>query len=257
LGLFWQIVVFLVVAAALGFVIGWVVRGARLERERPAVAPRQSSAEAGLEDERDRLQTELQAAGAAHGELEASLAESQRLADARAGRVHELEAAEASSRQRIAELEDELGKARAVERDPGTAFARNGAPPAESRPTADPIPNAPPADVMAGAPPAEPRPPADPIPVAPPAAVMAGAPPQALAAPEGEPDDLKLISGIGPGIEKVLHELGIYHFHQIAQFTPDNVAWVNQRLRFRGRIEREDWIDQARKLAAGETVDRA
>jgi NADH-quinone oxidoreductase subunit E len=75
-----------------------------------------------------------------------------------------------------------------------------------------------------------------------------------LSAPEGEPDDLKKISGIGPGIEKTLHGLGIYHFRQIAGFTSDNVAWVNQRLRFKGRIEREEWIEQARKLAAGETA---
>ncbi|MGH6918742.1 MAG: NADH-quinone oxidoreductase subunit E, partial [Geminicoccaceae bacterium] len=70
----------------------------------------------------------------------------------------------------------------------------------------------------------------------------------------GEPDDLKTISGIGPAIEKILHELGIYHFRQIADFTPDNVAWVNEHLRFKGRIEREDWIGQARKLAAGEPI---
>ncbi|MGH6897197.1 MAG: hypothetical protein ACREJ5_11720, partial [Geminicoccaceae bacterium] len=61
MGLFWQIAVFLIVAAALGFVIGWLLRGARLEGARTA-APRQSDAEAALEDERDRLRTELQAA---------------------------------------------------------------------------------------------------------------------------------------------------------------------------------------------------
>ena len=76
------------------------------------------------------------------------------------------------------------------------------------------------------------------------------APPPALARPEGEPDDLKRISGIGPGIERTLHELGIFHFRQIAAFTPENVAWVDRHLRFKGRIEREDWIGQARRLAA-------
>jgi predicted flap endonuclease-1-like 5' DNA nuclease len=75
-------------------------------------------------------------------------------------------------------------------------------------------------------------------------------PPPSLTRPEGEPDDLKRISGIGPGIEKTLHELGIFHYRQIAAFTPENVAWINQRLRFRGRIERENWIGQARRLAA-------
>jgi NADH-quinone oxidoreductase subunit E len=89
-----------------------------------------------------------------------------------------------------------------------------------------------------------------------PAAAFAGAPPQGLAAPEGAPDDLQQISGIGPGIEKILHELGIWHFRQIAELTPDHVAWINQRLRFRGRIEREDWIGQAKRLAAGEPAAR-
>ena len=229
MGLFWQILVFLIVAAALGFAIGWVVRGARLERER-ATAPRQSGGEAALEDERDRLQTELQAARDSRAELESALAESRKLADARAGRVRELEAAEASSRQRISELEDGLGKAKAAE---GNRSEHSGPAPAASRLLTDPALAAPPPDEMAGA------------------------PPRALAAPEGPPDDLKQISGIGPGIEKILHELGIYHFRQIAQFTPDNVAWVNRRLRFKGRIEREGWITQARRLAAGETADRA
>ena len=82
-------------------------------------------------------------------------------------------------------------------------------------------------------------------------------PPPPLSAPDGEPDDLQRISGIGPGIEKTLHALGIYHFRQIAELTPDNVAWIDQRLRFRGRIEREDWIGQAKRLAAGETFDQA
>jgi NADH-quinone oxidoreductase subunit E len=104
----------------------------------------------------------------------------------------------------------------------------------------------------------EPLPAAAPPPATEPAAAppddRAGTPPQGLSAPEGEPDDLKKISGIGPGIEKTLNGLGIYHFRQIAAFTPDNVAWVNQHLRFKGRIEREDWIEQARKLAAGETI---
>lgn len=228
MGLFWQIAVFLLVAAALGFVIGWVLRGARLEGA-PTAAPRQSDAETALADERDRLRTELQAARADGVQLEASLAESQRLADARAGRVRELEAVEASGRQRIAGLEDELAKAKGAAGNPRTDALPLATAPAQARPPAGPA--------------------------APPATALAGAPPQGLAAPEGEPDDLQQISGIGPGIEKILHELGIYHFRQIAEFTPDNVAWVNQRLRFKGRIEREDWIGQARRLATGETID--
>jgi predicted flap endonuclease-1-like 5' DNA nuclease len=225
LSLLLQIVVFLLVAAALGFVIGWLLRGARMEHERRATAPRQSGGEAALAEERDRLQTELRAARDAQAQLEASAAETQKLADARASRVRELEQADAGSRQQIARLEDELKSIKATtegEASPQRARAAAATPQTLAEMSAE------------GA---------------------VGTPPPALAAPEGAPDDLKKINGIGPGIEKILHEVGIYHFRQIAQFTPDNVAWLNQRLRFKGRIEREDWIGQARKLAAGERTD--
>ncbi len=80
-----------------------------------------------------------------------------------------------------------------------------------------------------------------------------GEQPEGLAeARDGEPDDLKRISGVGPKIEGILHSLGYFHFDQIAAWTPANVAWVDERLRFKGRIGREDWISQARKLAAGD-----
>lgn len=64
-------------------------------------------------------------------------------------------------------------------------------------------------------------------------------------------DDLKLISGVGPKLEGVLNELGFYHFDQIAKWTDAEVAWVDSRLKFKGRIERDNWIDQATTLAAG------
>jgi predicted flap endonuclease-1-like 5' DNA nuclease len=228
LALFWQIVVFLLVAAALGFVIGWVTRGARALDGRAGTAPRQGGVAASLADERDRLRTELAAARAAQDRLEASLAEARELAETRAARVRGLEEAQDRSRERIARLEQELSAAR-------EASSSQGGP--ESGVTAAAI--AP--EAADAALPTEP---------------VQGAPPSPLPAPEGAPDDLKQISGIGPSIEKTLHELGIYHFRQIAQFTPDNVAWIDQRLRFRGRIEREDWIGQAKRLASGQTVDQ-
>jgi len=80
---------------------------------------------------------------------------------------------------------------------------------------------------------------------------LPGTPPDAAAEPTEAPDDLKLISGVGPKIEGLLNGLGIYHFSQIAAFTPDNVAWVDGYLRFKGRIAREDWVNQAAVLAAG------
>ncbi|MEO0613039.1 MAG: 50S ribosomal protein L21 [Pseudomonadota bacterium] len=63
-------------------------------------------------------------------------------------------------------------------------------------------------------------------------------------------DDLKLISGVGPKLEETLNELGFYTFEQIAGWTPENVAYVDARLKFKGRIERDDWITKAKDLAA-------
>ena len=96
------------------------------------------------------------------------------------------------------------------------------------------------------------RPAAKPAPApATPAAAVAEEAPVVLTAPrEGKGDDLKLIVGVGPKLEALLHELGFWHFDQIAAWTPAQVAWVNSRLgTFRGRIERDDWIAQARKLS--------
>lgn len=82
--------------------------------------------------------------------------------------------------------------------------------------------------------------------------------PQSLpAARGGAPDDLTLIVGIGPKIESTLHALGVYHFDQIAAWRPANIAWVDQYLRFRGRITREDWVGQAQALVSGDfTIDQ-
>lgn len=72
-----------------------------------------------------------------------------------------------------------------------------------------------------------------------------------LDAPEGEPDDLKQISGVGPVLEKKLNELGIYHFWQIAKFEQKDIDLVNDAMAFPGRIERDEWIAQAQNLANG------
>ena len=77
-------------------------------------------------------------------------------------------------------------------------------------------------------------------------AVAAGA---LFAAQDGEPDDLKLISGVGPVLEKKLHGLGITKFAQVAAFTADDIAKVDDALSFKGRIERDNWLDQAAELA--------
>jgi hypothetical protein len=61
-------------------------------------------------------------------------------------------------------------------------------------------------------------------------------------------DKLTLINGIGPTLEKRLNALGITSFKQIAGFTADDIERVNGVMNFKGRIEREKWVIQARKL---------
>ncbi len=68
---------------------------------------------------------------------------------------------------------------------------------------------------------------------------------------DGGADDLQKITGVGPKLEETLNSLGIWHFDQVAALTKDDIAWVDERLRFKGRIERDDWVGQAKKLASG------
>lgn len=147
-----------------------------------------------------------------------------------AGRLRaELEACQARARQcaqRVTVLEGELTAARAA------------AAPVAAAPTAPPAA----AVVMPeGAAPA----PAEDI----------GTKPAALTAPRGgQADDLKRIKGIGPKLEILCNRLGFWHFDQIANWTDDEIAWVDVNLEaFKGRVTRDDWVAQARVLAAENT----
>jgi len=97
-------------------------------------------------------------------------------------------------------------------------------------------------------------------PAAKPKATAAAKPARASVAADGKPetlkkaraggaDDLKRISGVGPKLEQTLNELGFYHFDQVAAWRKKEVEWVDTRLKFKGRIERDEWIKQAKKLA--------
>lgn len=82
--------------------------------------------------------------------------------------------------------------------------------------------------------------------------------PLGIAGPRsGKRDDLLRISGVGPKNQEILHSLGIYHFDQMARWTPGEGDWVDDHMKFNGRIAREEWINQARLLAAGNEAEFA
>jgi predicted flap endonuclease-1-like 5' DNA nuclease len=67
----------------------------------------------------------------------------------------------------------------------------------------------------------------------------------------GQPDDLERIDGVGPMLRALLHDLGIYYFWQVAEWSNAEIDWVESKLaHFRGRIRRDDWVGQSRALAA-------
>jgi len=66
-----------------------------------------------------------------------------------------------------------------------------------------------------------------------------------------EPDDLKRVRGIGVLIERRLNGLGVTSYEQMANWSADDIARISQALDFKGRIERENWVEQARILATG------
>ncbi len=84
------------------------------------------------------------------------------------------------------------------------------------------------------------------------AKVEKAAAPQAVAAPVGgKADDISLIGGVGPKMEAGLIELGYTTFASIAAWTPADVEKVEAHLKQKGRVGREEWIEQAQELLAG------
>lgn len=132
-----------------------------------------------------------------------------------------------------------------------TGILTGGAKPpaaAKAKPTAEKAPKAEAAPKAKAAAKAEPAPKAasKAAPKAAPKAAKSGA---LFAAPDGPTDDLKKISGVGPVLEKKLNALGITKYAQVAAFTAKDIERVDESLSFKGRIEREDWISQAKTLA--------
>lgn len=83
-------------------------------------------------------------------------------------------------------------------------------------------------------------------------APVAGAKPANLLteARDGKADDLKKISGVGPKLEVLLNKNGVFHFDQIAAWSQEEIAYMDDQLSFKGRIERDGWLDQAAGFAA-------
>ena len=153
---------------------------------------------------------------------------------------------------------------------PPPAAPVSAAPPPAAPVVAAPPPAAPPAPVAPAAP-AKAAVEAAPLPAAAlqvakkvaakktPAARKEDGSPELLAkARGGKPDDLKLIWGAGPKLEKMLNTMGVWHFDQIAAWSRAELTWVDDRLQgFKGRAQRDEWIKQAKKLAKGWRPDSA
>ncbi|MDG1282681.1 MAG: NADH:ubiquinone oxidoreductase, partial [Pseudorhodobacter sp.] len=74
----------------------------------------------------------------------------------------------------------------------------------------------------------------------------------------GKADNLKAIKGIGPKLEVLCNSLGFYHFDQIANWTAEEIAWVDDNLEgFKGRVTRDAWVEQAKLLASGQETEFA
>lgn len=82
-----------------------------------------------------------------------------------------------------------------------------------------------------------------------PALTSGGKPPALASARDGLPDDLTMIKGIGAKMEKLCNRLGFWHYDQIAAWSTDEIAWVDDNLEgFKGRVTRDNWAAQAKKM---------
>ena len=94
-------------------------------------------------------------------------------------------------------------------------------------------------------------------PAEPEASTGPGKKPRMMKAPrKSGADDLKMIKGVGPKLEKLLNDMGFYHFDQVAKWTEEEVSWVDQNLEgFKGRVSRDTWVEQAKLLAEGKETE--
>lgn len=212
-----EIWLLLLLAVLLGLLAGWLIWGRSSQTEGNAT----SGADAAEAERLRQSLADCQRAGKDHAARVAALEAQLKAADARADRLAADAAAPAAS--------------------------------ATTPPTAAPVAAVAAAVAAAPAAKAEPKDEAKAEAVAEPAPVAEAVKPKGLdAARGGKADDLKLIKGIGPKLEKLCNSLGYFHFDQIAAWTPAEIAWVDDNLEgFKGRVTRDEWVAQARDLAAG------
>jgi len=150
-----------------------------------------------------------------------------------------------SGRQK-ADQADDAASAAPVEQKPASLTS-----PSAPKPVAEPMPVVP-VDVEAIVPPA---PDTKPEPIAAPVETPPIPVSPAVTAPSEGPDDLLKLKGVGPKLNMLLIELGVTRFAQIAAWTDADLAAIDAKLgNFRGRPVRDQWIDQAKYLAAGDVA---
>jgi hypothetical protein len=221
--LIFEILWFLVAAVGLGVVVGWLCRSLAAPR-RPGAAASRTRVRGEQEVPREQLEARLAEAEGGHKALQEELAQAGQAGQAAQAEVLASRKREQELRSKLEAREAEVARLSAELEARRAQFAMPLPPDTVSSPlTPGPL------EV------AEPE---------------GGAPPPGLAAPQGAADDLKRISGVGHNIERALNENGIYHYRQIAELAPANLLWLDRHLRLRGRIEREDWIGQAKALMA-------
>lgn len=212
-----------------------------------------------LKSESDELKQRAEAAEAARGQHDAELqkmrSEHQAVTDDSRNRIADLQDRTGQQDEQIKQLETELAGLRLKADTP-------------SNPAPAPVPASPPMTAVSQSPsPAGTPPPVKPesspapasaagpttdtgsAPDAGGAATPASEPSPTVSTPAASSDDLTKIKGIGPVLREKLNKLGINSFRQIADFTPDDIARVDAVLDFPGRIEREQWVEQARDFA--------
>ena len=223
-----EIWLLLLLAALLGLLAGWFIWGRRTPEDAGEVDRLRAALDACNAKGRDQtaritaLEGDLSAAKAATSES-AAKAERAMAANAAAASV----SAAAVVTQAAPKAAASNGQAPSAAAKPAQAKAAKAASPAPaSKPDSDKTASA--------------------------ASKAADKPKSLTKARGGKPDDLKLIKGVGPKLEALCNKLGFYHFDQIASWTEKEIAWVDDNLEgFKGRVTREDWVQQASDLMNG------